>query len=101
MSIVVLWHKIQPTFMPIENLPEKLESEYEIVGQFNIPDNDVGACERVFALTQNIDSSWCDPPKRSTSVGDLMEIIHPMIGEVVSVYQVDMIGMKLMLPKVV
>jgi hypothetical protein len=102
MTLVRLWHKREPSFMPVQDLPTDLSTAYDAVCEFDVaPDDDLEACEWVFAWTQNLDEAWCDPPKRSTSVGDLLEIVHPIAGVGTAIYQVDMIGMRLMSPQVV
>jgi hypothetical protein len=43
-------------------------------GQLSQPAEIVDDLEQIYIATQNIHSPWCVPPKRSTSVGDIVKI---------------------------
>ena len=87
MSKAKVYHKINPDFMPEHN-PKR--DDYKLVAEVDANDLD-----KVYARTQNIDSSWTKnsivstnlPQCRSTSVGDMIEVNGQL-------HMVDMIGFK-------
>jgi hypothetical protein len=48
--------------------------DYKEVGWFTVLDNSINSLEAVYHASQNIREPWCLPVKRSTSVGDIVQI---------------------------
>lgn len=80
---VEIWHQQSKSpwiFVHIDNetvLKAEAESVLECVTEVEVKADSLlieDALEEAWRKTQNFDYPWCDPPCRSTSVGDLMVI---------------------------
>lgn len=47
--------------------------EYSHVATMDVPEG-VSGLNTVYANSQNIDDAWCEPARRSTSIGDIVEL---------------------------
>lgn len=104
-----VWHRKAPTFQ-CRNipLPADLKTEYDLVANYAIElpevkegcDPITNACDRVFLETQNADDrAWHESLDglRSTSVGDLIAVLHPICGVISMIHEVAPTGFKQLL----
>jgi hypothetical protein len=85
---VALYHRLQPTFFPVQGELDLADFGLVMRCQF-AADTVPKLLETVFRETNTIDEPWYAqfdlPPTRSTSVGDLVQVNDEF-------WQVDMIG---------
>lgn len=66
---------VLPGFAPHRALAAFEDGRYDLVHTFDSQLPTVAsALEDVYAASQNIDGPWCDPPHRSTSMGDILRV---------------------------
>jgi hypothetical protein len=100
-----VWHAKQPTFMHrCGPLPTDINEQYSLVANYAIPAPDqqmpysdpfLNVCERIYVETQNTDDrAWhrAMDGMRSTSIGDLIMILHPTTHVGVAIYEVAILS---------